>query len=250
MSGHSKWNSIKHKKAAIDAKRGKVFTKLIREITIAARDRGGDSDSNPRLRLALASAKSENMPKDTIERAIKKGTGELESDSLIETIYEGYGPGGVAVLVEVLTDNKNRTVSEIRRVFAKFGGNLGESGCVSWIFEKKGRIEVVSNSTDEDTLIDMALDLGAEDIINEEDFYSVLTLVNTFENIKKGLESKGFDISTSEISMIPSNSVNIEGKPAEHMLKMLEMLEECDDVQNVYSNFDIDDSVMEASLSL
>ena len=165
MSGHSKWHSIKHKKAATDAKRGKIFTKLIREITIAARDGGGDSDTNPRLRLALANAKSENMPKDTIERAVKKGTGELESESLLETIYEGYGPGGGAVLVEVLTDNKNRTVSEIRRAFAKFGGNLGESGCVSWIFEKKGRIEIVSENTDEDILIDTALNLGAEDVV-------------------------------------------------------------------------------------
>ena len=246
MSGHSKWQSIKHKKAAIDAKRGKIFTKLIREITIAARDGGGNSDTNPRLRLALANAKNGNMPKGTIERAIKKGTGGLESDPLIETIYEGYGPGGAAVLVEVLTDNKNRTVSEIRRVFAKFGGNLGESGCVSWIFKKKGRIEIVSENTDEDVLIDIALNLGAEDIVNEEDFYSVLTLIDSFENIRQGLESKGFDISNSEISMIPSNSIKIDGKPAEHMLKMLEMLENCDDVQNVYSNFDIDDSLIEA----
>ena len=246
MSGHSKWHSIKHKKAATDAKRGKIFTKLIREITIAARDGGGDSDTNPRLRLALANAKSENMPKDTIERAVKKGTGELESESLLETVYEGYGPGGGAVLVEVLTDNKNRTVSEIRRAFAKFGGNLGESGCVSWIFEKKGRIEIVSENTDEDILIDTALNLGAEDVVDEKGFYSVLTLLDGFEDIRQGLESEGFAISNSEISMIPSNSIKIEGKSAEHMLKMLEMLEDCDDVQNVYSNFDIDDSLIEA----
>ena len=246
MSGHSKWHSIKHKKAATDAKRGKIFTKLIREITIAARDGGGDSDTNPRLRLALANAKSENMPKDTIERAVKKGTGELESESLLETVYEGYGPGGGAVLVEVLTDNKNRTVSEIRRAFAKFGGNLGESGCVSWIFEKKGRIEIVSENTDEDILIDTALNLGAEDVVDEKGFYSVLTLLDGFEDIRKGLESEGFAISNSEISMIPSNSIKIEGKSAEHMLKLLEMLEDCDDVQNVYSNFDIDDSLIEA----
>ena len=246
MSGHSKWHSIKHKKAATDAKRGKIFTKLIREITIAARDGGGDSDTNPRLRLALANAKSENMPKDTIERAVKKGTGELESESLLETVYEGYGPGGGAVLVEVLTDNKNRTVSEIRRAFAKFGGNLGESGCVSWIFEKKGRIEIVSENTDEDILIDTALNLGAEDVVDEKGFYSVLTLLDGFEDIRKGLESEGFAISNSEISMIPTDSIKIEGKSAEHMLKMLEMLEDCDDVQNVYSNFDIDDSLIEA----
>jgi len=246
MSGHSKWHSIKHKKAATDAKRGKIFTKLIREITIAARDGGGDPDTNPRLRLVLTNAKGENMPKDTIERAIKKGTGELESETLFETTYEGYGPGGVAVLVEVLTDNKNRTVSEIRRAFTKFGGNLGESGCVSWIFEKKGRIEISMDPTEEENLIDTALDLGAEDVLNEEDFFSVLTVLDDFENIKKGLELKGFNISNSEISMIPSSSVKIEGKPAEHMLKMLETLEDCDDIQNVYSNFDIDDSVIKA----
>ena len=174
MSGHSKWSSIKHKKGALDAKRGKVFTKLIREITVAARDAGGDPDTNPRLRLALLNARSANMPKDTSERAIKKGTGELAGEALVEITYEGYGPGGTAVLVEVMTDNKNRTVSELRRAFSKFGGNLGESGCVSWIFQKKGKIEVASSSIQEDVLIDLALELGAEDVLVEEGFFVVL----------------------------------------------------------------------------
>ena len=246
MSGHSKWSTIKRKKGAADAKRGVIFTQVSKDITLAARDGGGDISMNANLRLAVKKAKAANMPNDNIDRAIKKGTGELESDTLIETTYEGYGPGGGAVLVEVLTDNKNRAVSEIRRAFSKFGGNLGESGCVAWIFEKKGRIEIALKETDEDSLFDSALDLGAEDIINEEDFFSVFTLLDNFEDVKKGLQSKGFNISSSEISMIPSNSVKIEGKPAEHMLKMLEMLEDCDDVQYVYSNFDIDDSVIKA----
>ena len=245
MSGHSKWSSIKHKKGALDAKRGKVFTKLIREITVAARDAGGDPDTNPRLRLALLNARSANMPKDTSERAIKKGTGELAGEALVEITYEGYGPGGTAVLVEVMTDNKNRTVSELRRAFSKFGGNLGESGCVSWIFQKKGKIEVASSSIHEDVLIDLALELGAEDVLVEEGFFVVLTEVEDFEDIRKGFDEKNIEILKAEVSMIPSNSVRVEGKPAEHMLKMLDLLEDCDDVQQVHSNFDIDDSVFE-----
>ena len=245
MSGHSKWSSIKHKKGALDAKRGKVFTKLIREITVAARDAGGDPDTNPRLRLALLNARSANMPKDTSERAIKKGTGELAGEALVEITYEGYGPGGTAVLVEVMTDNKNRTVSELRRAFSKFGGNLGESGCVSWIFQKKGKIEVASSSIQEDVLIDLALELGAEDVLVEEGFFVVLTEVEDCEDVRKGFEEKNVEIVKAEVSMIPSNSVRVEGKPAEHMLKMLDLLEDCDDVQQVHSNFDIDDSVFE-----
>ena len=248
MSGHSKWSSIKHKKGALDAKRGKIFTKLIREITVAARDGGGDPDANPRLRLALLNARSANMPKDTSERAIKKGTGELASDTFIETTYEGYGPGGTAVLVEVLTDNKNRTVSELRRAFSKFGGNLGESGCVSWIFSKKGKFEIPIDTTDEDYLIDISLNLGAEDVIKDGDFFSILTEVENFENVRKGLEDSNIAIENSEICMIPSNSVKVEGKPAEHMLKMLDLLDDCDDVQKVHSNFDIDDSIIEAHI--
>ena len=245
MSEHSKWSSIKHKKGALDAKRGKVFTKLIREITVAARDAGGDPDTNPRLRLALLNARSANMPKDTSERAIKKGTGELAGEALVEITYEGYGPGGTAVLVEVMTDNKNRTVSELRRAFSKFGGNLGESGCVSWIFQKKGKIEVASSSIQEDVLIDLALELGAEDVLVEEGFFVVLTEVEDFEDVRKGFDEKNVEIVKAEVSMIPSNSVRVEGKPAEHMLKMLDLLEDCDDVQQVHSNFDIDDSVFE-----
>ena len=188
MSGHSKWSSIKHKKGALDAKRGKIFTKLIREITVAARDGGGDPDTNPRLRLGLLNAKSANMPKDTSERAIKKGTGELASDTFIETTYEGYGPGGTAVLVEVLTDNKNRTVSELRRAFSKYGGNLGESGCVSWIFSKRGKFEVLAESIEEDVLIDLSLELGAEDVVKEGDVFLILTEIDNFEEVRKGLE--------------------------------------------------------------
>ena len=186
------------------------------------------------------------MPKDTSERAIKKGTGELASDTYIETTYEGYGPGGTAVLVEVLTDNKNRTVSELRRAFSKFGGNLGESGCVSWIFNKKGKFEVPIKSIEEDSLIDLSLDLGADDVISDGEVFHVLTEVDKFEEVRKGLEESNVDFENAEISMIPSNSVKVEGKPAEHMLKMLDLLDDCDDVQKVHSNFDIDDSVIEA----
>jgi YebC/PmpR family DNA-binding regulatory protein len=248
MSGHSKWSSIKHKKGALDAKRGKIFTKLIREITVAARDGGGDPDTNPRLRLGLHNAKSANMPKDTSERAIKKGTGELASDTFIETTYEGYGPGGTAVLVEVLTDNKNRTVSELRRAFSKYGGNLGESGCVSWIFSKRGKFEVLADSIEEDLLIDLSLELGAEDVVKEGDVFLILTEIDNFEEVRKGLESHNVSFVNAEISMIPSNSVKVEGKPAEHMLKMLDLLDDCDDVQKVHSNFDIDDSIIDSLL--
>lgn len=248
MSGHSKWSSIKHKKGALDAKRGKIFTKLIREITVAARDGGGDPDTNPRLRLGLLNAKSANMPKDTSERAIKKGTGELASDTFIETTYEGYGPGGTAVLVEVLTDNKNRTVSELRRAFSKYGGNLGESGCVSWIFSKRGKFEVLAESIEEDVLIDLSLELGAEDVVKEGDVFLILTEIDNFEEVRKGLESNNVSCVNAEISMIPSNSVKVEGKSAEHMLKMLDLLDDCDDVQKVHSNFDIDDSIIDSLL--
>ena len=246
MSGHSKWSSIKHKKGALDAKRGKIFTKLIREITVAARDGGGDPDTNPRLRLALLNAKSANMPKDTSERAIKKGTGELASDALIETTYEGYGPGGTAVLVEVMTDNKNRTVSELRRAFSKYGGNLGESGCVAWNFERKGRILLSSSGLNEEEIFERVIDFGGEDLINSGDFFEIITNPEDLEDVRLDIEKVGYEINSFEISMIPKNSIKIEGKPAEHMLKMMEALEDCDDVQNVYSNFDIADDVIEA----
>ena len=248
MAGHSKWANIKHRKGRQDEKRQKVFSKLIRELTVAAKLGGPEPGDNPRLRLALDKALGANMPKDTSERAIKKGTGELASDTFIETTYEGYGPGGTAVLVEVLTDNKNRTVSELRRAFSKFGGNLGESGCVSWIFSKKGKFEIPIDTTDEDSLIDISLNLGAEDVIKDGDFFSILTEVENFENVRKGLEDSNIAIENSEICMIPSNSVKVEGKPAEHMLKMLDLLDDCDDVQKVHSNFDIDDSIIEAHI--
>ncbi len=245
MSGHSKWSNIKHKKAAADAKRGKVFTKLIRELKVAAR-LGGDPNTNPRLRMAISAAKNQNMPKDTIERAIKRGTGEIGGEELHEIIYEGYGPGGSAVLVEVLTDNKNRTVSDIRRIFTKYGGNLGESGCVAWTFEKKGRISFEKGKVDEDKLFEVALEAGADDVKNEEGELVVITSPDTFESVKAAIEGAGLKYASAEVTMIPQNSVRIEGREAEQMLRLMEALEDSDDVQNVYSNFDIAEELMQA----
>ncbi len=245
MSGHSKWSNIKHKKAAADAKRGKVFTKLIRELTVAAR-LGGDPNTNPRLRMAISAAKNQNMPKDTIERAIKRGTGEIGGEELHEVIYEGYGPGGSAVLVEVLTDNKNRTVSDIRRIFTKYGGNLGESGCVAWTFEKRGRISFEKGKVDEDRLFEVALEAGADDVKNEEGELVVITSPDTFESVKAAIEGAGLKYASAEVTMIPQNSVRIEGREAEQMLRLMEALEDSDDVQNVYSNFDIAEELMQA----
>ena len=246
MAGHSKWANIKHRKAAQDAKRGKIFTKIIRELVVAAREGGGDPNDNPRLRAAMDKALGANMKKDTIEKAVDRGTGNAEGDNYEELNYEGYGPGGTAVIVEVMTDNKNRTVSEIRRAFSKFGGNLGESGCVSWNFDRKGRISFSSEGVNEDDFFEKAIELGAEDINNSDGNIEVITSIDDFENLRVSIESLGHNISAAEISMIPKNSIKIEGKPAEHMLKMMEALEDCDDVQNVYSNFDIDDEVIEA----
>ncbi len=245
MSGHSKWANIKHRKAAVDAKRGKIFTKIIRELTVAAR-LGGDPNTNSRLRIAIAAAKNQNMPKDTIDRAIKRGTGELGGEELHEIAYEGYGPGGSAVLVQVLTDNKNRTVSEVRRIFTKYGGNLGESGCVGWIFEKKGRIAFVKGSVDEDRLFEIALEAGADDVKTEESELFVVTSTDTFESVKAAIEEAGLKYASAEITMIPKNNVKIEGKEAERMLRLMENLEDSDDVQNVYSNFDIAEELMQA----
>ncbi|KRT65888.1 MAG: hypothetical protein XU11_C0017G0014 [Candidatus Dadabacteria bacterium CSP1-2] len=245
MSGHSKWANIKHRKAAVDAKRGKIFTKVIRELTVAAR-LGGDPNTNPRLRIAIAAAKNQNMPKDTIDRAIKRGTGELGGEEFHEIAYEGYGPGGSAVLVQVLTDNKNRTVSEIRRIFTKYGGNLGESGCVGWIFEKKGRIAFDKGSVDEDRLFEIALEAGADDVKTEESELVVVTSTDTFESVKAAIEQTGLKYASAEVTMIPKNNVRIEGKEAEHMLRLMENLEDSDDVQNVYSNFDIAEELMQA----
>lgn len=246
MSGHSKWSTIKRKKGAIDAKRGKIFTKIIKEITLAARLGGGDPEGNPRLRQAIMAAKDENMPKENIERAIKKGIGgEDGAGNYEEVIYEGYGPGGVAVLVEVMTDNKNRTVAEIRHIFSKHGGNLGENGCVAWMFNKKGSILIDKKAVDEYKLIELALEAGADDVREEENEYEVITSPVTFEDVRKTLEEKGIKILSARIGMIPQTTVRIGEDKAVQMLKMMEKFEDNDDVQNVWANFDIPDEVME-----
>jgi len=245
MSGHSKWSSIKHKKGALDAKRGKIFTKLIKEITVAARMGGsGDPDANPRLRTAIAAAKAENMPKDNIERAIKKGTGELEGINYEESTYEGYGPGGAAVLVESLTDNKNRAVADIRHIFSKCGGNLGENGCVAWMFDKKGYIVVERSGVDEDTLMEAALDAGAEDVREDESNYEVITAPEDFEAVKTAVDDKAIAYLDAEVTMLPQTSTNLQGKEAEQMIRLMDMLEDCDDVQKVYTNADIPEELV------
>jgi YebC/PmpR family DNA-binding regulatory protein len=246
MSGHSKWAGIKHKKAKVDAQRGRVFTKLIREITVAARVGGGDPGGNPRLRTAIQAAKAVNMPADNIERAIKKGTGELEGVTYEEITYEGYGPGGVAVLVEVLTDNKNRTVGEIRKIFSRHGGNLGESGCVAFLFEKKGYIQVDAAKVDEDKLMTIALDAGAEDLQREESIFAVTSVPKDFEKVRDTIAKSGIQPLSAEITKLPKSSVKLEGKHAEQMLRLMEELEEHDDVQHVYANFDIPEEIMAA----
>lgn len=246
MAGHSKWAQIKHKKAQVDAKKGKVFTKIVKEISIAARLGGGDPASNPRLRNAIEKAKEVNMPNENIKRAIMKGTGELPGTSYEEAFYEGYGPGGVAILIEVLTDNKNRTGSEIRHLITKYGGNLGEAGCVSWMFEKKGYILVDKASIDEDTLMSAALEAGVEDMRNDpkEDSYEIITSPENMLSVKKNLESSGINISLAEITMLPKNYVTLDEKNSEQVLKLIEILEDHDDVQNVYTNFDAPEEVI------
>jgi YebC/PmpR family DNA-binding regulatory protein len=245
MSGHSKWSSIKHKKAATDAKRGKIFTKLIKEITVAARMGGGDDSANPRLRTAILAAKSENMPKDNIERAIKKGTGELEGVNYEESIYEGYGPGGAAVLVESLTDNKNRTVADVRSIFGKNGGSLGESGCVAWMFDKKGYIVIESDAVVEDKLMEVALEAGAEDIREDDGSFEVITALGDFEAVKEAIDEAGIPHVVAEVTMLPQNTTNLAGKDAEQMVRLMEFLEDCDDVQKVYTNADIPEEVID-----
>ncbi len=246
MSGHSKWHSIRHKKAIVDARRGKLFTKLIREIIVAARLGGGDPDKNPRLRKAIQAARDANMPKENIERAIKKGTGELEGEKFEEVSYEGYGPGGVAVLVEAMTDNKNRTASEIRHIFSKYGGNLGESGCVSWMFKRKGYIVVEkSKVSSEDELFEIIIEAGAEDMKEDGSNFVIYTAPEDFENVVKALQEKGIEIAAKEIGMIPDTYVKLEGKQAEQMIKLMEALEDHDDVQHVWANFDIDEAEIE-----
>lgn len=246
MSGHSKWSSIKHKKGAADAKRGKIFTKLIKEITVAARMGGGDPDGNPRLRSAIAAAKAENMPKENIERGIKKGTGELEGVNYEETSYEGYGPGGAAVLVDCLTDNKNRSVADIKHLFERNAGNLGEPGCVAWIFEQKGLIVLDREKVDEEQLLDLALEAGAEDVKEEETEFEVVTAPSDFESVKKAIDDAGLPYTVAEVTKIPKNTVKVEGKKAQQMINLMQALEDHDDVSHVYANFDIADDVMEA----
>ncbi len=249
MSGHSKWHGIKHKKAKADAIRGRLFTKLIKEITVAARHGGGDPGGNPRLRTAILAAKAANMPADNIDRAIKKGTGELPGVSYEECVYEGYGPGGVAVLVDALTDNKNRTTSELRKVFSKSGGNMGESGCVAWMFAKKGLIQVEAAKADEEKLMSVALEAGAEDMQRAESMFEVTTAPNDFEGVRDAVQKAGIPIASAEVTMVPQNTLRIEGRQAQQMLQLMEELEEHDDVQHVYANFDIPEEVMAALAS-
>ncbi len=246
MSGHSKWHSIKHRKGAVDARRGKVFTKLIKEITVATRLSGKDPDSNPRLRTAIAAARAENMPKENIDRAVKKGTGELEGTYYEEVTYEGYGPGGVAVLVEVLTDNRNRAVADVRHIFERHGGGLGAAGCVSWMFAQKGLIVFRKDQVDEERLFEVALDAGAEDIKEGENEFEVITEPSAFEQVKTGVDTAGLSYTLAEITMVPKTTVNLDGKNAQQMLTLMELLEDTEDVNHVYANFDIPDEVMEA----
>jgi YebC/PmpR family DNA-binding regulatory protein len=245
MSGHSKWSSIKHKKAVKDARKGKLFTKLIKEITVAARGGGGDINANPRLRTAVLTARSNSMPNDNIERAIKKGTGELEGVSYEEVHYEGYGPGGAALMVQVLTDNKNRTVSDIRRLFTKHGGNLGENGCVAWMFEKKGVIAVEKGGVDEEKLMTLALEGGAEDVRDEQEVFEILTTPESFEAVREQLERAKIPMATASVALVPKNTVALDRQSAEQTLKLTEELEDHDDVQSVAANFDIPNELME-----
>jgi YebC/PmpR family DNA-binding regulatory protein len=245
MSGHSKWHTIKHKKGAADAKRGRVFTKIIKEITVAARVGGGDPNGNPRLRTVVAAAKAANMPKDNIDKAIKKGTGELPGVSYEEVSYEGYGPGGVAVFVQAVTDNRNRTLPEIRHLFSKYGGNLGESNCVSWMFEKKGYIVVAKSSVAEEALLELVLESGGDDVREDGTNWEVLSPPERLEQVREAIAAKGIGVSTAEVSMVPKNTVKLEGKKAQQVLSMMEGLEEHEDVQNVWANFDIDEAEMD-----
>jgi len=245
MSGHSKWATIKHKKAALDAKRGKAFTRLIKEIMIAARS-GGDPDGNPRLRTAILAAKAVSMPGDNIKKAIMRGTGELEGGQIEEVMFEGYGPGGAAVLVRVATDNRNRTVSEIRHVFSKNGGNMGEQGSVAWMFERKSQIFVLADKTSEDQLMNIVLDAGADDLRSEGERWEIVSPPEAHESVLKALETNKIPHEDASIAMVPKNLIRLEGKNASGMLKLSEALEEHDDVQNVYSNFDIDEKELAA----
>jgi YebC/PmpR family DNA-binding regulatory protein len=246
MSGHSKWAQVKHKKAVVDAKKGKMFSKIVKEISVAARIGGGDPDGNPRLRTAIEKAREVNMPQENIKKAIMKGTGELPGMTYEESVYEGYGPGGTAILLEVLTDNKNRTVSEIRHIMTKHGGNLGEVGCVGWMFEKKGYILVEKAKIDEDSLMSIALEAGAEDMKNDprEDSFEIITTPEDMNRVKTSLEASGVPLSLAEITMLPRSYVSLDAKAADQMIRLTEALEDHEDIQNVYTNSDIPDEVM------
>ena len=248
MSGHSKWSSIKHKKGATDAKRGKVFTRIIKELTVAARVGGGDPDSNPRLRTVVADAKAANMPADNIKRAIRRGTGEEPGVSYEEATYEGYGPGGAALMLETLTDNKNRTVSEIRHLLSKHGGNLGETNSVAWMFTKQGYILIEKSKVDEDGLMGVALDTGADDVRDDQDNWEVLTSPEDFHRVLEAVKGLGVATLVAEVAMLPQNYINLEGKAAQQMLKLMGLLEDHDDVQHVWSNFNVEEKEIEASL--
>ncbi len=245
MSGHSKWHSIRHKKGAVDTKRGQLFTKIIKEMTVAARLGGGDPEANSRLRAVMLKAKEANMPKENIERAIKKGTGELEGYSLEEVVYEGYGPQGVAIMIDVMTDNRNRTTAEIRNILTKSGGNLGESGCVSWIFEKKGVITVSAGRYDENTVMEIALDAGADDVRNDGDVWEVTTTPESYESVRRAFIGSGVEIIMSDVMRIPRTTVPLDERGAEKVLALMERLEENDDVQHVAANFDIPDHILQ-----
>jgi len=247
MSGHSKWHSIKHKKGALDAKRGKLFTKFIKEITVAARTGGGDPDANARLRKAISDAKAGNMPNDTIDRAIRRGTGEEEGVHYEEITYEGYGPRGVALLIESMTDNRNRTVAEIRHIFSKNGGNLGESGSVGWMFDKKGYLVVSKSAKPEEELFDIVIEAGADDLRDDEDNFEIITSPENFESVSAALKSAGIETQVAEIEMVPQNYIKLEGSDARQMLKLMEALEDHDDVQKVSANFDISEADMAAA---
>ncbi|MEK6631538.1 MAG: YebC/PmpR family DNA-binding transcriptional regulator [Acidobacteriota bacterium] len=249
MSGHSKWHTIKHKKGAADAKRGRVFTRLIKELTVAARGGGGDPDMNPRLRTIVAEAKQMNMPAENIKRAIRRGTGEEPGVQYDEVNYEGYGPGGAALIIETMTDNKNRTVGEIRHLLGKYGGNLGETNSVSWMFEKKGYIVIEKAKATEDTLMAAALDAGADDLRDDGDSWEVLSAPEAFPAVKEAVEKLGVEPVTAQVSMLPKNYISLEGRAAQSMLKLMELLEDHDDVQHVWSNADIEDKEIEASLA-
>ena len=249
MSGHSKWHSIRHKKGAADARRGKLFTSLIKEITVAARLGGGDPDGNPRLRAAMAAAKSANMPGENIKRAVQKGTGELPGLSYEDAVYEGYGPGGVAILVEAVTDNKNRTVSDIRHVFSKFGGNLGQAGCVAHLFQRQGLILIEKSSTSEDDLMTVALEAGAEDMRDGGEVYEIHTSPQDYEAVLEEIRRHDLAVASADLSMIPQTTLQLAGKPAQQMVRLMESLEDHDDVQKVFANFDIEDAELEAAAS-